>query len=242
MGQKVRTAAVILAAGSGKRMGSDTKKQYMLIHEKPVIYYALKTFQESFLDEIVLVVSPGDIAYCKSEIVERYGFYKVKCIVEGGKERYHSVALGLEQISDCDYVFIHDGARPMVTEEILSRALAEVQIYKSCVVGMPVKDTIKIADEKGNIAYTPDRKRVWMIQTPQVFAFQLIREAYRKLILEEQQLKEEGISITDDAMVVETLAGHTVRLVYGSYENIKITTPEDLSVAEKFMEDKGEGG
>lgn len=242
MSKKIRTAAIVLAAGSGKRMESSVKKQYMLIHGKPVIYYALRAFQESFIDEIILVVSPGDIAYCRKEIVERYDFNKAQCIVEGGKERYHSVAAGLKQITDCDYVFIHDGARPMLTEEILSRALAEVKVHGACVVGMPVKDTVKIADEKGNIAFTPDRRLVWAIQTPQVFDFPLIKEAYQKLMLEEEQLRKKGISVTDDAMVVETLMGHSVRLVQGSYENIKITTPEDLSVAENFLKDKGEGG
>ncbi len=230
-----RTAAVVLAAGSGKRMGSNIKKQYMLIGGKPVIYYSLKAFQDSFIDEIVLVVSPGDVDYCREEIVERYGFGKVHHIVEGGKERYHSVAKGLQHISCCDFVFIHDGARPVLTAEILDRALASVSKYDACVVGMPVKDTIKIADQEGNIASTPNRNLVWMVQTPQVFSYSLIREAYRNLILKEQELAWEGIVVTDDAMVVETLTGHPVKLVAGSYENIKITTPEDISIAENFL-------
>lgn len=235
MNKKRRTAAIVLAAGSGKRMGGSTKKQYMLIKEKPVVYYSLKAFQESFVDEIVLVVSPGDMAFCQKEIVDRYGFDKVLHIVEGGKERYHSVAFGLNSISDCEFVFIHDGARPMVTGEILERALDCVVEYEACVVGMPVKDTIKIADEKGIVVSTPDRNLVWMIQTPQVFAFSLIKEAYGKLIQQEKELAEKGISVTDDAMVVETLTGHPVKLAFGSYENIKITTPEDISIAENFL-------
>lgn len=235
METKRRTAAVVLAAGSGKRMKSSTKKQYMLIRERPVIYYSLKAFQESFVDEIVLVVSPGDTAFCQEEIVDRYGFDKVLHIVEGGKERYHSVAVGLDSISDCEFVFIHDGARPMVTEQILKRALDCVAEYKACVVGMPVKDTIKIADREGTVVSTPDRNLVWMVQTPQVFAFPLIREAYGKLIRQEEELLKTGISITDDAMVVETFTGHPVKLVFGSYENIKITTPEDILIAENFL-------
>lgn len=232
---KVRTAAVVLAAGSGKRMGSSTKKQYMLMKGRPVIYYALKTFQESFIDEIILVVSPGDQVYCQKEIVEKYGFDKVTRIVEGGKERYHSVAVGLDCIKECGYVFIHDGARPMVTEEILERALSCVKEYGACAVGMPVKDTIKIADEAGNIVSTPNRNLVWMVQTPQVFDYRLIRDAYRQLILQEEKLQREGIAVTDDAMVVETLTGHPVRLVQGSYENVKITTPEDILIVENFL-------
>lgn len=235
VGKNVRTAAIVLAAGSGKRMGSSTKKQYMLIKDRPIVYYALKTFQESFVDEIVLVVSPGDHAYCKEEIVEKYGFNKVRHVVEGGKERYHSVAIGLTCISDCGFVFIHDGARPMITEEILVRALSCVKEHNACVVGMPVKDTIKIADEAGNIVSTPNRNLVWMVQTPQVFESTLIKEAYDKLILNEEGLLNEGIAITDDAMVVETLTGHPVKLTQGSYENIKITTPEDILIAENFL-------
>lgn len=231
----MRTAAVVLAAGSGKRMESSTKKQYMLIAGKPVIYYSLKTFQESFVDEIVLVVSPGDAMYCKKGIVEKYGFSKVQHIVEGGKERYHSVAIGLDSISSCDFVFIHDGARPVVTEDILERALCCVREYEACVVGMPVKDTIKIADREGNIASTPERKLVWTIQTPQAFALPLIKGAYQNLLQKEKELLKAGISVTDDAMVIETLTGHPVRLVEGSYENIKITTPEDIQIAEHLL-------
>ena len=238
MGKKERTAAIVLAAGSGKRMESSTKKQYMLLREKPVIYYSLKAFQDSFIDEIVLVVSPDDIEYCQKEIVKRYGFSKVKSIIEGGKERYHSVAAGLSSISECDFVFIHDGARPLVTEEILGRALSSVKEFKACVTGMPVKDTIKIADKEGYISSTPERKLVWMVQTPQVFDCALIKEAYDKLILSEKDLLKEGITITDDAMVVEKFTGQPIKLVSGSYENIKITTPEDIITAENCIKDR----
>lgn len=230
-----RTAAIVLAAGSGKRMGSNIKKQYMLIGDKPVVYYSLKALQESFVDEIVLVVSPGDVSYCKKEIVVKYGFDKVRSIVEGGKERYHSVLRGLSALTFCDYVFIHDGARPMLTVEILERLYSCVKEYGACVAGMPVKDTIKIADRNHNVVSTPDRRLVFMVQTPQVFEYHLIKNAYDNLVENEQELLENGIAITDDAMVVETFTGHGVKLVEGSYENIKITTPEDISIAEKFL-------
>ena len=233
--------AVVLAAGAGKRMCSDTKKQFLPLSGKPVLYYSLKVFQESFVDEIVLVVSEEDISYCKREIVEKYGFTKVKYIVAGGRERYHSVAAGISCFASYSYLFIHDGARPMVTEEILKRALLCVKEHDACVVGMPVKDTIKIADEKGRIACTPDRNLVWMVQTPQVFKLSLIKEAYGRLIKEEKTLIKQGINITDDAMVVESLTGHPVKLVKGSYENIKITTPEDLKIAESLMSGRKDG-
>lgn len=232
---KSRTAAVVLAAGSGRRMESSIKKQYMLIKDKPVLYYSLKAFQESFIDEIILVVSAGDIPYCQKEIVERYGFSKVKGVVEGGKERYHSVALGLQCLKNCDYVYIHDGARPMLTEEILLRLWQSVQKTGACVAGMPVKDTIKLVDENKMVLSTPERKRVWQVQTPQVFSYDLISEAYDRLLAAEKELLQKGLMVTDDAMVVETLTEHPVKLVEGSYENIKITTPEDIPIAERFL-------
>lgn len=233
--EKCRCGAVVLAAGSGRRMHSDVKKQFLLIQDKPVIYYSLQVFQQSFIDEIVLVVSEEDRDYCKKNIVDQFGFSKVKYIVAGGKERYHSVAAGLACLTEYDYVFIHDGARPMITEEILERAYECVKENDACVVGMPVKDTIKIADQNGFIHQTPDRNLVWMIQTPQVFEASLIKGAYRQLLDQEKELQEQGIHITDDAMVVETLMKHPVKLVEGSYENIKITTPEDLPIAEIFI-------
>ena len=132
-------------------------------------------------------------------------------------------------------VFIHDGARPLVTEEIIERALCGVRKHKACVVGMPVKDTIKIADEEGNIASTPNRNLTWLVQTPQTFAAPLIKKAYASLIEREEELKSSGLVITDDAMVVETMTGHRVKLIEGAYENIKITTPEDIDTAENFL-------
>ncbi len=236
-----RCGAVVLAAGAGKRMNTDTKKQFLEIHGKPIIYYSLKTFQESFVDEIVLVVSEEDVAFCQKEIVEKYQLTKVIQIAIGGKERYHSVAGGLAYLQDSDYVFIHDGARPMLTEEILNRSYEAVKEQDACVVGMPVKDTIKVADEDGFIATTPNRNLVWTIQTPQVFSYPLIKEAYDELLVREEELKNAGVNITDDAMVVETLKQKPVKLVEGSYENIKITTPDDLLVAKAYLTDFHEG-
>lgn len=234
---KEKTAAVVLAAGKGKRMNSDIPKQYMLLRDKPVLYYSLKVFQESFVDEIVLVAEKGEEEFCRKEIVEKYGFTKVKHIAAGGTERYFSVANGLEAVSqDCDYIYIHDGARPFVTQAIIKEALAEVRTHKACVAAMPVKDTIKIADEQDFAVSTPRRDLVWMMQTPQVFQASLIRGAYHKLLSEEEKLRRQGIQITDDAMVVETLLSHPVKLFRASYENIKITTPEDLLIADGILE------
>jgi 2-C-methyl-D-erythritol 4-phosphate cytidylyltransferase len=232
----MKTGAIVLAAGSGSRMRSNIKKQYMEINEKPLIYYALQAFEDSFTDEVVLVVSPGDIDYCKAEIVDKYGFTKVKRIVEGGAERYDSVRLGLHAISeDTDYVMIHDGARPFVSEDIMQRSVDAARDFRACVVGMPVKDTIKVSDENGFAKATPDRKTLWMIQTPQTFEYSLIRKLYDKLEEDKEEIKAKGINITDDAMVVETFSDVKVKLVEGSYNNIKVTTPEDIGVAQAIL-------
>ena len=228
--EKQKYAAIVLAAGSGKRMNSKVHKQYLIIQDRPVLYYSLKAFEDSAVDEIVLVVGKGEEEFCRREIVDKYGISKVKAIVEGGKERYHSVFEGLKQTSDADYVLIHDGARPFVNQDIIRRCMQEVQKYQACVVGMPVKDTIKIADEEGYAKQTPDRKNVWMIQTPQTFSYALIYEAY------EEMLKTEDAAITDDAMVLERTKGKKSKLIEGSYRNIKITTPEDLLIANVYLQ------
>lgn len=228
--QKETCTAIVLAAGQGKRMGTKVQKQYLEIEGKPVLYYSLYVMeQSSIIDEIILVVGEGQTEYCQNEIVAKYGIHKVKRIVQGGAERYHSVWNGLQEVEGEGYVFIHDGARPFITEEILNRAYKDVQKCKACVVGMPVKDTIKLADQGGFVDETPERGLLWMIQTPQVFASSLAKEAYALL------MKQNHIQVTDDAMVVEQMLGHKVKLTLGSYENIKITTPEDLDIAEVFV-------
>ena len=230
-----KIAAVCLAAGQGKRMQSSVQKQYLLIEDKPVLYYALKAFQDSPVDEVVLVVGAGEEEYCKKEIVDQYGFTKVKAVVAGGKERYHSVYCGLTAVEQADYVLIHDGARPFLTQEIIDRCIQGAKEYKACVAGMPVKDTIKLADDDGNIESTPERSKVWQIQTPQAFEYNLIKEAYTTLIEQEEKGMKTSIPVTDDAMVVEYFLNQKVHLVHGSYENIKITTPEDMLVASVFL-------
>ena len=196
-------------------------------------------FPESFIDEIVLVVSQDEIEQVQESYVNQYGFQKISRIVAGGKERYHSVACGLQAVrQDCDFVFIHDSARPMLTQEILQRAYRAVQEEEACVVGVPSKDTVKIADEQGYVSVTPNRSLVWNVQTPQVFSYPLVYSAYEELLQKEQELLAAGVQITDDAMVVEYLARHKVKLVEGSYENIKITTPEDVQIAERYLQSR----
>lgn len=223
--------AIVLAAGKGSRMQSAVPKQYLELCGKPVLYYSLAAFEESFIDEIILVAGKDDISYCKEQIVERYGFQKVTKIIAGGAERYLSVYQGLLAAEEADYVYIHDGARPFVDAAILSDAKACVEQYQACVAGMPVKDTIKIVDAEDFAKETPERKYVWQVQTPQVFSYALVREAY-DMLMEDQDI----YSVTDDAMVVETMLNYPVKLFQASYKNIKITTPEDLQIAELFVQ------
>lgn len=227
----MKCTAIVLAAGQGKRMNSAIQKQFLEVKGYPVLYYSLKCFQESsIIENIILVTGKDAIEYCKEEIVNKYNFTKVSAVIEGGKERYDSVYAGLVACQKCDYVFIHDGARPFISKEILERGLKGVQKTGACVIGMPSKDTVKIADIDGYIKETPDRKLVWNIQTPQIFSYDLIKEAHDCIRMKDMS------AITDDAMVVEQETGRKIVLAEGSYKNIKITTPEDLLVAEAFLD------
>lgn len=228
-GTYMKTTAIILAAGQGKRMKANCPKQYLLLKEKPVLYYTLKVFEESLIDEIILVVGKNEKEYCITKIIEPYQFKKVNKIVEGGKERYHSVYNGLKEVNNTDYIFIHDGARPFLEQKTIEHLLVEVTKSKACIAGMPVKDTIKIADDKSRVEQTLNRNKVWQIQTPQVFEYYLIKQAYDKLFENEIE------NMTDDAMVVEQMTGHSITLVEAGYQNIKITTPEDLIIGEAFV-------
>ena len=239
-----RCTAIVLSAGSGSRMQSDVAKQYMILAGKPVIWYSLNVVEKSVvIDDCILVAGAGDLEFVREEIIQKYGFSKVDLIVAGGEERYLSVMNALRAIeagelhtSNRDgYLFIHDGARPFLTEEMLIRLADTVEEYHACVAAVPAKDTIKIADDKGFALQTPDRRNVWSVQTPQVFDTQLAMEAYERLAGRLQRLREQGIAITDDAAVVELFTDYRVKMVEGSYRNIKLTTPEDMLVAEAFM-------
>lgn len=233
--EQKRTAAVVLAAGQGKRMQSAVAKQFLLLDGEPVVCHALRAFEESEVETVVLVTGADEIEYCQKEIVEKFGFKKVMNVVAGGKERYHSVYEGLRALKPVlesdGIVLIHDGARPMVTGEMIARTIRAAEEYGACVAAMPVKDTIKVADAEQFAAMTPDRSTLWQMQTPQTFRYGLVYEAYQKLLSDVSYQK----GITDDAMVVETMCSGRVKLVEGSYENIKVTTPEDMLVAEVFL-------
>jgi 2-C-methyl-D-erythritol 4-phosphate cytidylyltransferase len=221
MNTTIKYAGIILAAGSGSRMHSDIPKQYIEIDGKPLIYYTLETFERSVVDEIVLVVRPGDEEYARREIVDRYGFTKVSSIVCGGETRTDSVLNGIKA-TEAEYVLIHDGARCLVSIDLIERMAAKV-VETSCIAAVPSKDTIKIVKE-GVVCDTPNRENLYIVQTPQAFNRSNLLNAYLKL---DELSDEKRRTLTDDSMIMEN-AGKPVQIVAGEYSNIKVTTPEDL--------------
>ncbi|WP_298273076.1 2-C-methyl-D-erythritol 4-phosphate cytidylyltransferase [Geobacter sp.] len=222
--------ALIPAAGMGKRMGASINKQYLLLDGRPILAHTLSVFEKApFVDGICVVIPEDEIPYCREQVVERYGFTKVRQIVAGGKERQQSVLNGLramEGTPDDDVVLIHDGVRPFVTADILSRAIAVARESDGALVAVPAKDTVKVVEE-GVITATPPRETLWLAQTPQAFRYAVIRAAH-------EVADAERFLGTDDAMLVERL-GRQVRVVVGDYRNIKITTPEDMILAGAFL-------
>jgi len=225
----VKVAAVVPAAGRGARMGLAVKKQYLLLEGIPVIGHTLKVIANSpVVHSIVLVTSPGEEAYCKAAIVERLGISKVAAIVPGGSERQESVFNGLLALStDTGVVVVHDGARPLLRTEELAAVVDAAVKYGAATLAVPVKDTVKLAGGDDFVAGTLPRERLWLTQTPQAFSYRLILEAHHRAM----EAKHTG---TDDAGLVEML-GQPVKIVAGSYENLKITTPEDLLVASAII-------
>ncbi|MBI6874295.1 2-C-methyl-D-erythritol 4-phosphate cytidylyltransferase [Clostridium aciditolerans] len=223
-----KNCAIIVAAGKGRRMGANINKQFLDIKNKPVIYYSLAAFSNNkSIDEIVIVCAEDEIDYCKIEIVEKYKIDKVSRIVAGGKERQDSVYNGLRAIEDCEIVLIHDGARPFVNDKIIEDGIRCAKQYDACACGVVPKDTIKIRDTQGISVDTLDRNRLFSVQTPQCFKYNMILECHKKL-------SKDSISVTDDTAVANYY-GNKVYLYEGSYDNIKITTPEDLYVAEGIL-------
>ncbi|AJE02018.1 2-C-methyl-D-erythritol 4-phosphate cytidylyltransferase [Geobacter pickeringii] len=224
--------ALIPAAGMGKRMGASINKQYLLLDGMPILAHTLSVFEKApFVDGIFVVIPEDEIAFCREQVVEHYGFTKVRRIVAGGKERQQSVLNGLramEGTPDDDVVLIHDGVRPFVTADILSRAAAMAAESDGALVAVPAKDTVKMVSD-GVITATPPRETLWLAQTPQAFRYGVIRAAH-------EVADAERFLGTDDAMLVERL-GRQVRVVLGDYRNIKITTPEDMILAGAFLKE-----
>lgn len=223
-----KVCAIILAAGRGSRMGKDINKQFLEIDKKPILFYALKTFSENrFIDEIVVVASENEIEYCETKIIEKYNIKKVLKVVKGGSERQQSVLNGLKAVNECDIVLIHDGARPFIDNEIIEDGIKYCKLYDGASCGVTPKDTIKIRDISSFSVQTPQRNTLFCVQTPQCFNYKIILECHEKL-------NKENIKVTDDTMVFEYY-GYRVYLYEGSYNNIKITTPEDLIIGEQIL-------
>ena len=172
MENRKRYTAIVLAAGSGRRMQSDTPKQFMELCGHPLVYYSLYAFEKSPVDDIILVTGKDDVSYCRKEIVEACDFRKVRAVIPGGKERYLSVYEGLKAAAGTDYVLIHDGARPMIDETEIRLSMRAVEEEHACVIGVPVKDTIKVGNAKHYAVDTPDRSCLWAVQSKEVNAIQ----------------------------------------------------------------------
>src|SRR5690554_4506987 len=222
-------AAIIVAAGKGTRMNAQINKQYLFLHGKPILAHTLDAFENcELIDEIIVVVGEQEMEVCMRDIVHGYGYKKIKKLVVGGETRQQSMYNGLSEVSsECNIVITHDGARPLVTQDTIHRSIEKTIEYKATVIGVPVKETIKTIDSKGFVKNTPQRDLLWTIQTPQSFTYSLLLQAHKKAL-------EEGFEGTDDAMLVENL-GHPIKIIKGHYENIKITTPEDLFMAESIL-------
>lgn len=222
-------SVVIAASGMGKRMNSNINKQYLLLKERPILAYTIEKFDNNeYIDEVIIVAREEEKEYCAREVVEKYGFRKVANIVGGGTERQDSVYKGLLSVNDsCSVVLIHDGVRPFLRDEDIMNSIDGAIKYNACVIGVPVKDTIKIVDDNKDIIDTPERRCLWAVQTPQSFSYELILKAYK-------EAEDKKIFATDDSILVERL-GYKVKMIEGLYSNIKITTPEDLILAELLL-------
>jgi len=234
--QNKRYAVIVLSAGSGSRMKSNIAKQYMMLNNKIILSYSLDTFEkDDEISDIVIVASESDIDMVNKDIVSKYGYKKISAVVAGGKERYESVYNGLKAIAGNkttpDYVMIHDGARPFISKEVTDRLKYAVVENEACIPAVKSKDTIRISDDDGYVKMTPKRDNVWNVQTPQTFDYPGLKQAFDTYM---SDISLYG-AVTDDAMVWELVTGKTVKIVEGDYNNIKITTPEDIAVAEGIL-------
>ena len=222
--------ALIPAAGIGARMSLDKAKQFIDLCGKPILAVTLNHFQNcSLVDKIVVVVPEDDVDYCNREIVDRYKQSKVCKVVAGGKRRQDSVRKGLEAVGDlCKWVLIHDGVRPLITNELIEKVIKAAKRFRAVITGLPVKETVKKLDDKGMVLQSVQRSNLWLIQTPQIFQYEDLMRAHQ------QALDSGWEEATDDAFLVEKM-GIPVKIIKGEENNIKITTPQDLNIARFLM-------
>ncbi len=225
----MRTLAIVLAGGAGKRMGSSTSKQFLLLDNKPILVHTLQIFQECRpVDGIYLVVNHRDLPLIQEEILETYHFSKIMKLVIGGRLRQDSVRNGLEAIDEsCDVVIIHDAARPFVSPAFVEKSIFLMEMFDAVVPAIPARDTIKVISKEGYVLKTLERDALWHIQTPQTFKYDLIAKAYKEGMAKK-------LCAYDDSTFIEHL-GKKVKVVEGSPYNIKITTPEDLLIARGIL-------
>ena len=221
-------SVIIVAAGTGSRMNMEINKQFIKIQGKEVLVHTIEKFyKNNEIDEIIVVTKKEEIDYVQENLIDKNKFKNIK-VISGGKERQDSVYNGiLELDKNCNIVLVHDGARPFITNEIISNSIREANLNDAVVVGVPVKDTIKIVDDRSEVKDTPKRDLLWAVQTPQVFKYDLLLKAYKKAF-------EDDFYGTDDSMLVERL-GYKVKMINGSYNNIKITTKEDLNIGKQIL-------
>ena len=220
-------SAIVLAGGRGKRMGSVQSKQYIDLKGRPILYYTLNRFiNNNNIDKVILVIPEDELEYCQREVLDKYNLI-VDSIALGGKERQDSVYNGLKKAEGSDIVLIHDGARPFVSKKIIDDGIRYAEIYGAAAPGVMPKDTIKVKNTEGFSVETPERSRLVAVQTPQIFNYDMILKCHEKV-------KENKLEVTDDTMVAE-LFGNDVYLYEGEYTNIKITTPEDLILAQYLV-------
>lgn len=219
---------VIVAAGTGSRMKKDINKQFIKLKNKEIVAHTIDKFYNSEnIDDIVVVIREDEEEYFNKNIKEKYGFTNIK-VAHGGNERQDSVFNGIKMLKkECEVVLIHDGARPFVTDDIIKRSINKANEHNAIVIGVKVKDTIKVVSDNGNIIDTPNRSYLWAVQTPQVFKYDIITKAY-------EDAYNNNYYGTDDAMLVERI-GYNVKMIEGSYNNIKITTQEDLEFGEQIL-------
>jgi 2-C-methyl-D-erythritol 4-phosphate cytidylyltransferase len=225
----MRTLAIVLAGGAGKRMGSSTNKQFLLLDNKPIIVHTLQVFQDCRpIDGIYLVVNHKDLPIIQEEILEQYHFNKILKLVIGGRLRQDSVRNGLEAIDEaCDFVTIHDAARPFVSPSFIEKSIFLMEMFDAVIPAIPARDTIKAISKEGFVMKTLERDSLWQIQTPQTFKYELIIKAYREGMAKK-------LCGYDDSTFIEYL-GKKVKVMEGSPYNIKITTPEDLTIAKGLL-------
>ncbi len=225
----MKVSAIVPVAGTGIRMGTSVPKQFLLLKELPLPVHVLKVFESvAEVEEVILVVSPGQEDRCRKDWIDAFGLRKVNRIVPGGSERQESVYAGLQEVSeDTEIVLVHDGVRPFLSHEMVRDVIRGAEEYGAAVVSYPVSDTLKKATPDGFISETVDRTLIWMAQTPQAFSRKILLSAHQRAL-------EEGISGTDDSALVEGL-GCRVRIIQGAWENIKITRPEDLLNAQSIL-------